>query len=169
MGWAAPIPRICRLARVGDVDRAAAEPLGDVGEALRLISRQDAARKAQAQHKRVLVRRDVEQSVEFVEEDFGAFREAASSGVRRHLVPHVEGVLRPLRHFLRDERAAGGERPVLREAMDYRRVVARRRLARGRGKIRRGRCRAIGQRDAALFGKPGDKPFEILLLIFGKA
>ena len=98
-------------------------------------------------------------------------REAAGSGVRRHLVPHIEGVFRPLRHFLRDERAAGGERPVLGQAVDYRRVVARGRLARGRGRgrVRRGRCRAIGQRDAALFGKPGDKALEILLLVFGKA
>jgi hypothetical protein len=133
------------------------------------MGKENAARQSQAQHEGVLVWRDIKQPVEFVQENVGALREAAGGGIRRHLVPHVEGVLRPLCRFFRDQRAARGERPVLRQAVDDGRIVAQGRLARHRGGVRRGRCRTIGQRDAALFGKPGDKAFEILLLIFGKA
>ena len=154
----------------GDVEIAAAEPLGDVGEPRGLRCRQDAARQAQPQHERVLVRRDVEQPVEFVQEDVGAFREPSGRRVGRHLVPHVERVLRPLRQFLRHQRAAGRNRPVLREAMNDSRVVDGWRISGLGNRLSGGlRCRVIGQRDAAFFGNPGDKSFEILLLVFGKA
>ena len=131
------------------------------------MRRQDAAGQAQPQHEGVLVRRDVEQPVEFMQEDIGAFRKAAGGGIGRDLVPHVERVLGALCQLLRYQRAAGGNGPVLREAMNDGRVVGRRRIS---GGLSSGlRCRAIGQRDAAFFGNPGDKSFEILLLVFGKA
>src|SRR5262249_2704400 len=117
------------------------------------------------QHERVLVWGDVEEAMEFVQEDVGALREARGGGVRLHFVPHIEWVLRALRHLLGNEHAAGSERTILCEAMYQRWVVAGRGFGPGYG---RG-CHAIGQRYAALCGNPGNDPFEILLLVFRKA
>jgi len=94
------------------------------------------------------------------------FWETVGRGVGCHLVPHVERVLRPLRQFLRHQCAASGDCAILCDAVDRGRVVCRLGVNLSGGGLR---CRAIGQRDAALFGNRGDESFEVLLLVLGKA
>ena len=144
---------------------AAAEALGDVGEAPRLMGEDDAARQAQPQHERVLVRRDVEQAVEFVAEDVETLGEPPGLGIGRDLVPDIERVLLALGDFLGDQLAAGGYGAVLGLIMDRHRV--------GGIRVRRARrrldCRAIRHNHAAFVGNRGNKPFQILLLFVSKA
>jgi len=150
-----------------DVEVAGAETQGDVGKPCRLTGRQDAARQAQAEHERILVRRDIKEAVEFVTEDIEPLRKPARSGIGADLVPHVERALFAFRQFLGHQLATVGDCPILRRNMDRGRVGGARRGGPGDGSGH-GLCRLVGHRDAAFSGNTGDKPFEVLLLVFGK-
>jgi hypothetical protein len=101
-----------------DIDRAAAETLGDIGQPSCLIRRHDAARQAQAEHERILVRRGVEEPVEFVAEDVETLGEAAGRRVGGHFVPLVERVLLAFRQLFRHQLAAGRDGAILRGNME---------------------------------------------------
>jgi len=98
--------------------RAAAETLGDIGQPSCLIRRHDAARQAQAEHERILVRRGVEEPVEFVAEDVETLGEAAGRRVGGHFVPLVERVLLAFRQLFRHQLAAGRDGAILRGNME---------------------------------------------------
>ena len=150
-----------------DVDIAAAAALGYIGKPPCLMGGQDAARQAQAKHERILVRRDIEEPVEFVAEDIETLGELSGRRVGFHVIPDVERVLLALRQLLGDEFAARCDRPVLRRNMERGRVGGA--GCGGRvGQQWAGHWRRIGHSDAAFVGNPGDKAFEILLLVFGK-
>ena len=134
-----------------DVGVTAAEVLGDGGHGAQLRGVQHAVGIAQAQHERVLRRRDVEEPVELVEEDVGALRELAARGIGRDLVPHVERMLGALGLFLARELAARGDRAVLRGEMD------------GLGPPRC--CRRIGPRRPARRSHAAREPVEEFLLL----
>jgi hypothetical protein len=106
------------------------------------------------QHQRVLIRRDVEEAVEFVAEDVEPLRELPGLGVGEHLVPHVERVLVTLRQLFRHQLPAPRHGALLRLPVNRGRVAAS--------------CRRRGHRAAAFPGNRGDEAVEVLLLRLGK-
>ncbi len=134
---------------------AAAEALGEIGEAGELMRAQNAVGHAQPAHERVLRRRDIKEAVEFMAEDVEPFREAPGGDVLAHRVPEVERMKLALCLLLGGELAAAGDGAVLGRAMD---VGGGGSGWRGQRKLRR-----TPRHHAA------QKPLEILLLLFAKA
>ena len=95
-------------------------------------------------------------------EDIESLRKPPRCGVGGDLVPHVERMLLALGDFLRGKLAASRDRPVLRFEMDCHRV--------GWVGVCRVRCRSgVGRPNSTPVGNCGDKGFEILFLVLGKA
>ena len=134
---------------------AAAEPLRERGKAGELMRRENAVGHAQPAHEGVLRRRHIEEAVEFMAEDVDPFGKAPGGDVLAHQIPEIEGMELALGLLLGRELAAGGDGAVLGGTVD---VGGGDSGWRGRRNLRR-----TPRHHAA------QKPFEILLLLFGEA
>ena len=152
----------------GHVGIGAGVSFRDIGDAAQLMGVEDPVRDPQAAHEGVLRGRHIEQPVKLVQEDVGGLRKTAGFGVGAHLVPHVERVLGAFRHLLRRELLAGGEKAILRGAMDCFRT-GRRRFGRHRGPaVRAGRGWRRTRPGTTAHQQTGEEAFEIALLLLGE-
>ena len=106
----------------GDVDKPAAQIVGQLGHASQLRRGQNTARHTHPAHEAVLRRRDIKQAVVFGQKHIDAFGEPALRCQTPDLVRTVQRVSGTLALLLRRQLAAIGDRAVLRHALQVGRV-----------------------------------------------